>query len=75
MNHEILYHLATFCASVDSANNINKLSLVGMQLPEKYKEKFDISSEGPSPGVTSQVTRSKRRAFARNAEFLLVFFR
>jgi hypothetical protein len=36
------------CASVGSANNINKLSLVGMQLPEKYKENFDVSSEGPS---------------------------
>jgi hypothetical protein len=24
----------------------NKLSLVGMQLPEKYKENFDVSSEG-----------------------------
>ena len=27
---------------------LNKLSLVGMQLPEKYKENFDILSEGPS---------------------------
>jgi hypothetical protein len=27
---------------------INKLSLVGMQLPEKYKKNFDVSSEGPS---------------------------
>ena len=26
---------------------MNKLSLVGMQLPEKYKENFDVSSEGP----------------------------
>jgi hypothetical protein len=26
---------------------MNKLSLVGMQLPEKYKENFDASSEGP----------------------------
>jgi hypothetical protein len=25
----------------------NKLSLAGMQLPEKYKENFDVSSEGP----------------------------
>ena len=33
------------CASVGRANH-NKLSLVGMQLPEKYKEKFDVSSEG-----------------------------
>jgi hypothetical protein len=27
---------------------INKLSLVGMQLPEKYKENFDVLSEDPS---------------------------
>ena len=27
---------------------MNKLSLLGMQLPEKYKENFDVSSEGPS---------------------------
>jgi hypothetical protein len=27
---------------------ITKLSLVGMKLPEKYKEKFHITSEGPS---------------------------
>ena len=31
---------------------MNKLSLEGMQLPEKYKENFDVSSEGPSSGVT-----------------------
>jgi hypothetical protein len=29
---------------------MNKLSLVGMQLPEKYKGNFDVSSEGPSSG-------------------------
>jgi hypothetical protein len=39
-----------------------------MQLPEKYKEKFDVSSESPSFGVTSQVISVK-------AEFLLVFFK
>jgi hypothetical protein len=27
---------------------MNKLSLVGMQISEKYKENFDVSSEGPS---------------------------
>ena len=27
--------------------NKNKLSLVGMQLPEKDKENFDALSEGP----------------------------
>ena len=30
---------------------MNKFSFVGMQLPEKYKENFDDSSEGPSCGV------------------------
>jgi hypothetical protein len=30
--------------------------LVGMQLPEKYKETFDVSREGLSFGFTSQVT-------------------
>ena len=40
-----------------SANNMNKLSLVGMQLPEKYKEIFDVSSEG----LQTKGLRSKRR--------------
>ena len=31
---------------------MNKLSLVGMQSPEKYKENFHVSSEGPASGVT-----------------------
>jgi hypothetical protein len=43
----------TVFASVGSANNMNKLSLVGMQLPENYKENFDVSSEGPSSRVIS----------------------
>jgi hypothetical protein len=37
----------------------NKLSLVGMQLSEKYKENFDVSSEGPSSGVSSLLTSNK----------------
>jgi hypothetical protein len=32
----------------------DKLSLVGMQLPDN-KENFDVSSEGPSSGVNSQI--------------------
>ena len=36
-----------------------------MQLPEKYKENFDVLSEGPSSGVSS-----RRTAFARNVEIL-----
>jgi hypothetical protein len=35
-------------------NMCNKLSLVGMQQTEKYKENFDVSSKGPSSGVTSE---------------------
>ena len=43
--------LSTVCASVGSVNNMNKLSLLGMQLPENYKENFNVSSEGPSVKV------------------------
>jgi hypothetical protein len=43
------------------------LSLVGMQLPEKYKDKFDVPSEVEGNFPT-------RRAFAGNVEFLFVFF-
>jgi hypothetical protein len=32
---------------------MNKLSLVGMQLPEKYKENFDVLSEDASSGVAN----------------------
>jgi hypothetical protein len=32
--------------------NMNKLSLVGMQLPVKYKDNSDVSSEGLSSGIT-----------------------
>ena len=42
----------TVCASVGS-DNINTLSLVGMQLLEKYKENFDVSSKGPLSGFNS----------------------
>jgi hypothetical protein len=31
----------------------NKILLVGMQLPGKNKEKFDVSSKGPLSGVSS----------------------
>jgi hypothetical protein len=31
---------------------MSKLSLVGMQLPEKYKENFNVSSDGLSSAVT-----------------------
>jgi hypothetical protein len=35
------------CASVGRANN-RKLGIDGDTSPEKYKENFDVSSEGPS---------------------------
>jgi hypothetical protein len=31
---------------------ITKLALVGTQLPEKNKEKLDVSSEGPFSGIS-----------------------
>jgi hypothetical protein len=61
---------------------MNKLSLVGMQLPEKYKENFDVLSKGPSSGVSrlskGEFQRFERRPFVRNArnvEIILIFFR
>jgi hypothetical protein len=47
-----LTFLNCLCQCIGSAKSINKLSLVGMQLPEKYEENFAVSSEGPSSGVT-----------------------
>ena len=38
---------------------MNKLSLAGMELPEKCKENFDVSS--PSSGLQTKGLRSKRR--------------
>ena len=32
-----------------------KLSLVGMQLPQKYKDKLDLSSESPSTTFRAKV--------------------
>ena len=33
-------------------DSVNKLSfMIGMQVPEKYKENFDVSSEGATSGV------------------------
>jgi hypothetical protein len=40
-------------------NDQTKLRLIGMQLPEIYKENVDVSSEGPSSGVSRA---SKRRS-------------
>jgi hypothetical protein len=44
-----------------------------MQLPEKYKENFDVSSEGPSSVISDEGL--SLRAFARNVEIILLFFR
>ena len=55
--------------------------LIGMQIPEKYKENVNVSSEGASTlrrELSSQrnlVWPSQRSAFARNDVVLLVFFR
>ena len=34
---------------------MQKLRVIGIQLPEKYKENFDVSSEGPTMAQTAQV--------------------
>jgi hypothetical protein len=42
---------------VASREPSNKLSLVEMQQPEKYKENFDVSSEGPSSEVLTKLNK------------------
>ena len=39
----------------DIQTRAEALVCIGMQLPLKYKENFDVSSDGPSSGVTSGV--------------------
>jgi hypothetical protein len=54
----VLDNLSKIALHVVAKNTLckmNKLSLVGMQQPEKYKENFDVSSEGPSSGVTVHI--------------------
>jgi hypothetical protein len=46
-----LYQCRAVCANVGSEINMNKLLLVGMQLPEKYKENFNVSSEDEGPSL------------------------
>ena len=41
-----------------------------LSLPETIQEKIDVSSEGPSSGVSSD--NSRRRAFARNVDFSFI---
>ena len=43
---------------------MNKLSLVGMQLPEKYKENFDVSNEGPSSGGARKLVNFKLQSIS-----------
>jgi hypothetical protein len=65
---------------------VKSFGLIGKQLPEKYKENFDVSSEGPSSEVSTwpfQLMKdwrsfywitSGRKAFARNIAFLLYLY-
>jgi hypothetical protein len=65
----------TVFASVGKANQMNKVSLVGMQLPEEYKENFDVSSEGPewleSLGETSKIPTNESLFIGLNHRYLI----
>ena len=50
----------------------NKLSLVGMQLPEKYKENFDVSSEDPWSGFSRGYLPTKLAILTRNSPFIFL---
>jgi hypothetical protein len=47
----------TFKYIVASREPCNKVSLVEMQQPEKYKANFDVSSEGPSSGILTKLSK------------------
>jgi hypothetical protein len=70
----------TVLVSVGSANKINKLSLIGMQLPEKYEENFERrlfvwTKSGKARVIFSiSSSNSRRRALARNVEILQIYF-
>ena len=49
----------TVLASVGSSNKMNKLSLVGMQLPEKYKENVDGLSEALRLELLAEVRKTR----------------
>jgi hypothetical protein len=53
---------------MDNSNH-NKLLLEGMQLPEKYKAKFDVSN------FAFYFSGSTLYPFAQNIKFCFVFFR
>ena len=63
--------LNCLCHCIGSANNMNKLSLVGIQLPEKYKENFDVSSEGPSSGVTGGGRENYMSFYTKNIKAIM----
>ena len=51
---------------------MNKLSLVGMQLPENiYRESFDASSEAPSSGVTSGGRENYMSFYTKNIKAIM----
>ena len=47
--------------------------MVGMQLPEKYKENFDISSEGPGEGsrLLQYFKKNENRYRKKNTDTVL----
>ena len=57
---------------------MNKLSLVGIQLPEKYKGNVDVSSESPSSGVGRELKQttvlSTRKSDCRGGTGLKIVF-
>jgi hypothetical protein len=47
---DTFYEIELKIAKNSGGNMYESFGLIGIQLPEKYKENFGVSSEGPSTG-------------------------
>jgi hypothetical protein len=65
---------ASYWTTGENSWELLKLSSRNKVKPVWNKQKLDVSSEGPLSRLLRLATNSWRRAFARNVEFLLVFF-
>ena len=61
--------LSTFTDGGNRLFSHDKLSLVVMQLLEKYKENFDFSSEGPTPYIFQVVASLYQRKLSVIIEY------
>ena len=53
---------------IDSANNVNKLSLVEMQLPEEYQENFSLYFSGRCIPTNESLKKARAANYCRTSD-------